>query len=103
MPRRAFRCFLAIVRICYPGLLYRCGSYDAGEEWFRPFGGAPSNGIVKFARGSLSDLMLVEYLCLSTARMCGVDVPAIDLLDLKVPALCIERYELKRLLTLFLK
>lgn len=48
-------------------------------------------------------MMLVEYLCLSTARMCGVDVPAIDLLDLKVPALCIERYELKRLLTLFLK
>ena len=52
---------------------------------------------------SLSDLMLVECLCLSTARMCGVDVPALDLLDLKVPALCIERYELKRPLTLFLK
>lgn len=73
--------------------LYRCGSHDAGEEWFQPFGGAPSNCIVKFARGSLSDLMLVEYLCLSTARMCGVDVPAIDLLDLKAPALCIERYD----------
>lgn len=85
-------------RLSLAGTQSKCGLYhdetkSLEEGWYRPEGGAPSNCIVKFASDDLPDLMLVEYLCLSCARACGLDVPSIALLDLRNPALCINRFD----------
>ncbi|MEG0016961.1 MAG: HipA domain-containing protein [Gordonibacter sp.] len=85
-------------RLSLAGTQNKCGLYCAqsvggAREWYQPLGGAPSNCIVKFAHAELSDLMLVEQLCLACARACGIDVPPSCLIDLGAPAICIERYD----------
>lgn len=61
------------------------------EGWSRPLIGAPSTHILKTE--SISKLALVEYLSLSCARACGLDVAETWLLDLQSPVICSRRYD----------
>ncbi|MEG0477544.1 MAG: HipA domain-containing protein [Raoultibacter sp.] len=85
-------------RLSLAGTQNKCGLFHDDSKplrsgWYRPLGGAPSNYILKFARAELPDLMLIEYLCLTCARVCGLNVPPTHLLDLGRPALCIKRFD----------
>lgn len=73
--------------------LYHDASRDAGEGWYQPVGGAPSNVIVKFANEEIPDLVELEYLCLMAARACGIDMPDASLMFPGRPTLCVNRFD----------
>ena len=85
-------------RLSLAGTLSKCGLFhnptaDIEHGWFQPFGGAPSNYIVKFAHERLWDLMEVEYLSLTCAKSCGLSVASASLINPAKPILCVERYD----------
>lgn len=73
--------------------LYHDGARPVDEGWFLPVGGAPSNYIAKFADEEVPDLIELEYLCLTAARLCGVAAPEAELLFPASPILCVSRYD----------
>lgn len=45
------------------------------KKWYKPFGSAPSNYIVKQSHVRLNSIVVNEQLCLLTAKKLGIDVP----------------------------
>ncbi len=89
---------LAAARLSLAGSQYKVGLYhdddaDFNSGWFQPIGGAPSNYIVKLPREDLSDLLVVEQLCLGAARTCGLPVPDSGLLVLDKPVFFMKRFD----------
>lgn len=85
-------------RLSLAGTLSKCGLYhdpstDIEHGWYQPFGGAPSNYIVKFAHERLRDLMQVEYLTMTCAKHCGISVASVELINPDRPILCAQRYD----------
>lgn len=60
-------------------------------RWLRPVGLSASTHVLKTSH--LRDLPEVEYLCMSAARTCGMNVADIRLLDLGNPVLAVERFD----------
>lgn len=61
------------------------------EGWSLPHAGAPSTHILKTE--SIGRLSIVEYLSLSCAKACGLDVAETWILDLNNPVICSKRYD----------
>ncbi len=67
------------------------GRTDDGE-WSKPYGNAPSTWILK-PDGNIPSAVN-EFACLNFARMCGITVPAAELIHIDgVPTLAIHRYD----------
>lgn len=67
------------------------GRTDDGQ-WSKPYGHAPSTWILK-PDGNFPSAVN-ELTCLNFSRMCGMDVPAAELIDIDgVPTLAIQRYD----------
>lgn len=62
-----------------------------GTGWLRPIGLSASTHILKTSH--LHDLPEVEFLCMSAARACGMDVSAVALLGVGSPILAVERFD----------
>ena len=60
-------------------------------RWLRPVGLSASTHVLKTSH--LRDLPEVEYLCMSAARTCGMNVADVRLLDLGNPVLAVERFD----------
>ena len=93
---------LAEARLSLAGSQYKVGLYhndEVGfdEGWFQPVGGAPSNYIVKFPRADLPDLLIVEQLCLSAARACGLSVSDSGLIPQDQPIFFMKRFDRQNL------
>lgn len=85
-------------RLSLAGTQGKCGLYHdptASNEsgWYVPYGGAPSNYIVKFSSAEHPHLVLIEQLCMSAARASGMRVCNTFLLSLPHPVLCAERFD----------
>lgn len=85
-------------RLSLAGTLSKCGLFhdpttDIEHGWYQPFGGAPSNYIVKFAHKQLRNLMEIEYLSMTCAKSCGLSVASVSLINPGQPTLCVERYD----------
>ena len=60
-------------------------------RWLRPVGLSASTHVLKTSH--LRDLPEVEYLCMSAARTCGMNVADVRLLGLGNPVLAVERFD----------
>lgn len=60
-------------------------------RWLRPVGLSASTHVLKTSH--LRDLPEVEYLCMSAARTCGMNVADVRLPDLGNPVLAVERFD----------
>ena len=68
--------FLAKAHLSLTGASGKTGLYyDNKDEWYMPFGTAPSTHIVKQSHVRLSGIVANEQLCLRTAKILGIDVP----------------------------
>lgn len=88
----------AATRLSLAGAQMKTGLYHRSDEslskgWYIPKNSAPSTHIIKFSSTVYKDLVLNEYLCMETARTCGVSVPPVALLLTQSPTLCIQRYD----------
>ena len=61
------------------------------QGWLKPRGLAASTHILK--TGSIEKLVGLEFLCMRTAKKCGVKVPEVTLLDFGKPVLAVERFD----------
>lgn len=71
--------------------LYHDSAFPLHEGWSRPLGGAPSTHILKSS--SREAVLYLEYLCVHTANLLGVEAAHTELLDLGGPVLCSERFD----------
>lgn len=87
---------LADTRLSIAGAQAKIGLYrspEHSEAWCLPTGTAPSTHIVKLSNDRFAGIALNEYLCLSVARRCGLDVPSAFIIDARHPTIVIERYD----------
>ena len=62
-----------------------------GGRWLRPVGLSASTHVLKTSH--LRDLPEVEYLCMTAARQCGMNVASVRLLGYGNPVLAVERFD----------
>ncbi|MBM6675519.1 HipA domain-containing protein [Olsenella uli] len=67
------------------------GEATGGGRWLRPVGLSASTHILKASH--LRDLPEIEFLCMSSARRCGLDVVDVRLLGFGNPVLAVERFD----------
>ena len=67
--------------------------HHEGEEieWLRPFGLAASTHILKV--GSLRDIPENEFICMTAARTCKIEVPDISILSYGRPVVAVRRFD----------
>lgn len=66
------------------------GAASSGR-WLRPVGLSASTHVLKTSH--LRDLPEVEYLCMTAARQCGMNVADVELLGYGNPVLAVERFD----------
>lgn len=59
--------------------------------WLRPRGSAATTHILKSS--PLRDIPEIEFLCMSAAKACGMNVADVSLIDLGRPVLAVERFD----------
>ncbi|MCY4422871.1 MAG: HipA domain-containing protein [Acidimicrobiaceae bacterium] len=67
--------------------------HDA-SGWAKPTGGHPSTHILKIALSNFEDNDLVEYVCMTALRLCGVAAPRVEIVQAEGErAIAVERFD----------
>lgn len=85
-------------RLSLAGTQSKCGLFHdpsaaAGEGWYAPSGGAPSNFIVKQSSQLIPRVLMVERLSMGCAERCGLRVPRAWLFDFGSYVIAVERFD----------
>ena len=81
-------------RLSLAGAQPKLGLYRAADgSWRKPVGGAPSTHILKPAHTRVESTVANEAICTKAAADLGLRTPAVEVLDLGIPVVCIERFD----------
>lgn len=81
-------------RLSLAGAQPKLGLYRAADgSWRKPVGGAPSTHILKPAHIRFASTVVNEAICTKAANELGLRTPAVEVLDLGTPTICIERFD----------
>ena len=81
-------------RLSLAGAQPKLGLYRAADgSWHKPVGGAPSTHIIKPAHARFASAVANEAICTKAASALGLRAPAVEVLDLGIPTVCVERFD----------
>ncbi len=83
------------LRLSLAGAQEKLALANLDGKWYLPVNGAPSTHILKPSRtGSLSSLAQNEYICMKLAKLFGLPVPEVDLMNIAGKDIfVVERYD----------